>query len=122
MPDSLKATIESLSGFAMDDVRVHFNSPRPARPIIGDAESGTYSAVCEGHPTKIVNAQGYAAVYAPSAKQFILLAKRAAGKAYKLTSLGGERSPQDTCPVRYRGRVNIDHITTELALRLLRPA
>ncbi len=31
MPDSLKAGIESLSGIDMSDVRVHANSPKPAR-------------------------------------------------------------------------------------------
>ena len=30
MPDNLKAGIESLSGFSMDDVRVHYNSSKPA--------------------------------------------------------------------------------------------
>jgi len=30
LPDRLKAGIENLSGFAMDDVRVHFNSSKPA--------------------------------------------------------------------------------------------
>ena len=30
MPDHLKAGIESLSGFSMDDVRVHYNSDKPA--------------------------------------------------------------------------------------------
>ena len=30
LPDALKAGVESLSGFALDDVRVHYNSPRPA--------------------------------------------------------------------------------------------
>lgn len=30
MPDSLKAGVENLSGFAMDDVRVHYNSDKPA--------------------------------------------------------------------------------------------
>ena len=29
MPDNLKAGIEDLSGFAMDDVRVHYNSDKP---------------------------------------------------------------------------------------------
>lgn len=31
MPDQLKAGIEHLSGYAMDDVRVHYNSPEPAK-------------------------------------------------------------------------------------------
>ena len=30
MPDNLKAGIETLSGFSMDDVRVHYNSSKPA--------------------------------------------------------------------------------------------
>lgn len=30
MPDKLKAGIENLSGFAMDDVHVHYNSDKPA--------------------------------------------------------------------------------------------
>ena len=30
MPDNLKAGVEELSGFAMDDVRVHYNSDKPA--------------------------------------------------------------------------------------------
>ncbi len=30
MPDNLKAGIESLSGFSMDDVHVHYNSSKPA--------------------------------------------------------------------------------------------
>lgn len=31
LPDSLKSGVESLSGFAMDDVRVHYNSAQPAQ-------------------------------------------------------------------------------------------
>ncbi|WP_447985980.1 eCIS core domain-containing protein [Nitrospira sp. Nam74] len=31
LPDNLKAGIEALSGFAMDDVRVHYNSSKPAQ-------------------------------------------------------------------------------------------
>lgn len=30
LPDALKAGVESLSGLALDDVRVHYNSPRPS--------------------------------------------------------------------------------------------
>ena len=30
LPDNLKAGVESLSGFSMDDVKVHYNSPQPA--------------------------------------------------------------------------------------------
>lgn len=31
LPDNLKSGIENLSGFAMDDVKVHYNSARPAQ-------------------------------------------------------------------------------------------
>lgn len=31
LPDRLKTGVENLSGLAMDDVRVHYNSPRPAQ-------------------------------------------------------------------------------------------
>lgn len=31
LPDNLKSGIESLSGHSMDDVKVHFNSPKPAQ-------------------------------------------------------------------------------------------
>lgn len=31
LPDKLKSGIESLSGYSMDDVRVHYNSPKPAQ-------------------------------------------------------------------------------------------
>lgn len=31
MPDHLKAGIERLSGYSMDDVQVHYNSPKPAQ-------------------------------------------------------------------------------------------
>ena len=30
MPDHLKESIENLSGYSMDDVRVHYNSDKPA--------------------------------------------------------------------------------------------
>jgi hypothetical protein len=31
MPDALKTGVESLSGYSLDDVRVHYNSPKPAQ-------------------------------------------------------------------------------------------
>ena len=31
LPDNLKSGIENLSGLSMDDVRVHYNSPKPAK-------------------------------------------------------------------------------------------
>ena len=48
MSDNLKAGIEDLSGFAMDDVRVHYNSPEPA----------TVQALAYTHGTDIYVAPG----------------------------------------------------------------
>lgn len=31
LPDNLKTGLENLSGFSLDDVRVHYNSPKPAQ-------------------------------------------------------------------------------------------
>src|SRR4051812_16037693 len=31
LPDNLKAGVEALSGYSMDDVRVHYNSDKPAQ-------------------------------------------------------------------------------------------
>ncbi|ACK70170.1 hypothetical protein PCC7424_1735 [Gloeothece citriformis PCC 7424] len=31
LPDELKAGVENLSGYSLDDVRVHYNSPKPAQ-------------------------------------------------------------------------------------------
>src|SRR5664279_5477571 len=31
LPDQLKSGVETLSGISLDDVRVHYNSPRPAQ-------------------------------------------------------------------------------------------
>lgn len=31
LPGALRSGIEALSGFALDDVRVHYNSPQPAQ-------------------------------------------------------------------------------------------
>ena len=34
MPDDLKTGIENLSGFSMDDVKVHYNSDKPAQLLV----------------------------------------------------------------------------------------
>ena len=48
MSDNLKAGIEDLSGFAMDDVRVHYNSPEPATVQALAYTQGTDSYVAPG--------------------------------------------------------------------------
>ena len=48
LPDKLKGGIESLSGFDMSDVRVHFNSPRPARLQALAYTQGTHIHVAPG--------------------------------------------------------------------------
>ncbi|HIE00012.1 MAG TPA: DUF4157 domain-containing protein [Thiotrichaceae bacterium] len=41
MPDHLKAGVENLSGLSMDDVRVHYNSPKPAQLLALAYTQGT---------------------------------------------------------------------------------
>ena len=48
MSDNLKAGIEDLSGFAMDDVRVHYNSPEPATVLALAYTQGTDIYVAPG--------------------------------------------------------------------------
>ena len=48
LPDKLKGGIESLSGFDMSDVRVHFNSPRPASLRALAYTQGTHIHVAPG--------------------------------------------------------------------------
>jgi hypothetical protein len=49
LPDRLKAGVEHLSGFAMDDVRVHYNSRRPAALQALAYTQGTDIHVGPGH-------------------------------------------------------------------------
>ncbi|MFP5287214.1 MAG: DUF4157 domain-containing protein [Thermoanaerobaculia bacterium] len=48
MPDSLKAGIEKLSGMPMDDVKVHYNSSRPAQLRARAYTQGTEIHVAPG--------------------------------------------------------------------------
>jgi hypothetical protein len=48
LPDRLKAGVESLSGLAMDDVRVHYNSPKPAAVQAHAYAQGTEIHVAPG--------------------------------------------------------------------------
>ena len=48
LPDRLKSGIEQLSGYAMDDVRVHYNSPKPAQLQAHAYTQGTNIHVAAG--------------------------------------------------------------------------
>jgi len=48
MPDNLKSGIENLSGLAMDDVKVHYNSPQPAQLNAHAYAQGTDIHVASG--------------------------------------------------------------------------
>lgn len=78
MPDNLKAGIEELSGFAMDDVRVHYNSDKPAavqalaytpgyihpcrsRPGTAPAARGMARGAADGRPYRADNGSGQTA-------------------------------------------------------------
>jgi hypothetical protein len=48
MPDSLKSGVEGLSGLSLDDVRVHYNSPKPAQMRAHAYTQGTDIHVAPG--------------------------------------------------------------------------
>ena len=53
LPDRLKAGVEALSGLSMDDVRVHYNSPRPAQLQALAFTQGADIHVGPGHETHL---------------------------------------------------------------------
>jgi hypothetical protein len=48
LPDGLKAGIEQLSGYSMDDVKVHYNAPRPAQLQAHAYAQGTEIHLAQG--------------------------------------------------------------------------
>ena len=48
LPDNLKAGVENLSGFSLDDVKVHYNSPKPAQLQAHAYTQGTDIHVASG--------------------------------------------------------------------------
>ena len=53
LPDNLKSGVESLSGFSMDDVRVHYNSDKPAQMQAHAYAQGTDIHVASGQETHL---------------------------------------------------------------------
>ena len=76
MPDNLKAGIESLSGFSMDDVRVHYNSSKPA----------TVQALAYTQGTDIHVAPGQEKCLPHEAWH---VAQQMAGRVYPTTNING---------------------------------
>ncbi len=48
LPDTLKSGIENLSGYSMDDVKVHYNSPKPAQLNAHAYAQGTNIHIASG--------------------------------------------------------------------------
>lgn len=76
MPDNLKSGIESLSGYSMDDVRVHYNSDKPA----------TVQALAYTQGTDIHVAPGQEHVLPHEAWH---VAQQMAGRVTPTTNIGG---------------------------------
>ncbi|MBD2595504.1 DUF4157 domain-containing protein [Nostoc spongiaeforme FACHB-130] len=49
LPDELKAGVENLSGYSLDDVKVHYNSPKPSQLQALAYTQGTEIHVAPGH-------------------------------------------------------------------------
>jgi uncharacterized protein DUF4157 len=48
LPDNLKSGVESLSGYSLDDVKVHYNSDKPAQLDVHAYVQGTDIHIAEG--------------------------------------------------------------------------
>lgn len=76
MPDNLKAGVENLSGFAMDDVRVHYNSDKPATVQALAYTQGTDIHVAPGQEQHLPHEAWH-------------VAQQMAGRVEPITEVGG---------------------------------
>lgn len=53
LPDNLKSEVEALSGFSLDNVRVHYNSPKPAHMNANAYTQGTEIHVAPGQESSL---------------------------------------------------------------------
>lgn len=77
LPDSLKARVEAASGFSMDDVKVHYNSSKPAQLQALAYTQGTQIYVAPGQERHL----GHEAWHVVQQKQ---------GRVSATTSVNGE--------------------------------
>lgn len=76
MPDNLKAGVESLSGFSMDSVRVHYNSTKPATVQALAYTQGTDIHVASGQEQHLPHEAWH-------------VAQQMAGRVQPTTEIGG---------------------------------
>src|SRR5690606_22341106 len=55
LPDNLKAGMETISGFSMDDVKVHYNSDKPAQMQALAYAQGTDIHIGPGHEKHVAH-------------------------------------------------------------------
>ena len=76
MPDNLKAGIEDLSGFSMDDVRVHYGSNKPAAVLADAYTQGTDIHIAPGQERHLPHEAWH-------------VAQQMAGRVEPTTEIGG---------------------------------
>lgn len=76
LPDNLKAGVESLSGYSMDDVKVHYNSSRPAAVQALAYTQGTDIHVAPGQEQHLAHEAWH-------------VAQQMAGRVEPTTEIGG---------------------------------
>lgn len=76
LPDNLKAGVESLSGYSMDDVKVHYNSSRPATVQALAYTQGTDIHVAPGQEQHLAHEAWH-------------VAQQMAGRVAPTTEIGG---------------------------------
>ena len=76
MPDNLKAGVEDLSGFSMDDVRVHYDSSKPAAVQVHAYTQGTDIHIAPGQERHLPHEAWH-------------VAQQMAGRVQPTTEIGG---------------------------------
>ena len=103
MPDNLKSGIESLSGFSMDDVRVHYNSSKPATVQALAYTQGTDIHVAPGQEKHLPHeawhvAQQMAGRVSPTTNINGMPVNDNAGLEHEADVMGGKATSQSIVP------------------------
>ncbi len=97
LPDALRASVERKSGFAMHDVRVHYDSPRPARLLAAAYTQGADIHIAPGKERHLP----HEAWHAVQQKQHRVLGsgvREDAGLEREATERGAQAAPPSPLP------------------------
>ncbi len=120
MPDNLKSGIESLSGFSMDDVRVHYNSSKPATVQALAYTQGTDIHVAPGQEKHLPHeawhvAQQMAGRVSPTTNINGMPVNDNAGLEHEADVMGEKAASQNNSIITFGKNKSIDKTTLQLA-------